>query len=173
MTAETDFSWVKMNAQGMLTHLWALAHQQAQAVPGADPALLVDAVMAEANAMHTAASKEDGRAAMWRVRIRLYRENDPDTLQADSDPDLSPDLPGTMVIDGLPKVGQALHRIAFLYHSQEGGDPALQGLDSESLKQRIKSLRPTLSRRGGSATWRVPYVVRAERWIARVDVCKA
>lgn len=124
------------------------------------------------------ATGPDGRAARWRVRVRLYSDARPSEPEADSDPDLAADKPGAEILTGLPAVAEHLRALATTFHGQ---DPV--GLDDATLLHRIKSLRPTLSRRGGDAVWRVPYMVTpAERfgqrgnlalqqkWLARVDI---
>lgn len=124
------------------------------------------------------AAGPDGRAVRWRVRVRLYSDARPNEPEADSDPDLAADKPGAEILTGLPAVAEHLRALATAFHGQ---DPA--GLDDATLLHRIKSLRPTLSRRGGDAVWRVPYMVTpAERfghrgnlamqhkWLARVDI---
>jgi hypothetical protein len=107
----------------------------------------------------------DSRAAMWRVRVRLYRKENPAEPEADSDDDLSPDAPGSTVIAGLPAVADHLMALAGGFHKCACG-----GLDEQTLRHRLKSLRPTLSRRGGNARWRVPYMTADGDWIAVVNI---
>lgn len=117
----------------------------------------------------------DNRAALWRARVRLYIEDRPNEPEADSDDDLPPEAPGTTTCQGLPAVAHLLAELAHGFHNA-----ACSGLDMATLRHRLKSLRPTLSRRGGDAVWRVPYEVAAkdkfgdgthvEKWLARVDV---
>lgn len=117
----------------------------------------------------------DGRAKEWRVRIRLYAKTNMDEPEADTDPDLAPDAPGTLLLAGLPQVANELARTAEAFHG------TVSGLGEQTLLHRLKSLRPTLSRRGGDAVWRVPYQVttregdftgesRVTEWLARVDI---
>jgi hypothetical protein len=118
----------------------------------------------------------DKRARKWRVRIRLYDMIADDTEpRADSDPELSPDQPGTLICAGLKGVVDTVLQLAVAYH----GTGALSGLDTETLDARIPGLRPTLSRRGGNAVWRIPYDTvrsfdptgqRKPAWLARVDL---
>lgn len=120
-------------------------------------------------------AENDARTAQWRVRVRLYNALRMDEPEADSDPDLPPDHPGQTVLNGLPAVAEHLAQLASTYHRQ-----SCAGLDHASLMHRLKSLRPTISRRGGDATWRVPYRIfqagafegdkREQEWLARVDV---
>lgn len=118
----------------------------------------------------------DSRAAQWRCRFRLYdtRRSDDEPL-ADSDPELSPEQAGTVVIAGLPAVGDMLAQMAVAFHR----GAALRGLSTDDLDRRLRGLRPTLSRRHGSATWRVPYDTEqtwragadhAGAYVARVDI---
>lgn len=117
----------------------------------------------------------DGRAAQWRCRFRLYDQRFPDEPQADSNPELAADAGGTMVISGLPEVAVELGVLACMFHAT----PLLRGLSQQELERRLKGLRPTLSRRGGQATWRVPYDTvesfterkdHVPGWLARVDI---
>lgn len=112
----------------------------------------------------------DGRAAAWRVRVRLYNDAHPGDAVADSDPDLPPGSPGETVLFGLPAVAEHLAELAEAYHA---GPCA--GLERETLLHRLKALRPTLSRNNGYGAWRVKYTTagKAQRevgWLARVDV---
>lgn len=118
----------------------------------------------------------DGRAQRWRVRVRLYNAARMDEPEADSDPDLAPERNGATILAGLPAVADHLAALASGFHKQ-----ACAGLDAATLRHKLKSLRPTISRRGGDAVWRVPYRVfqagdafhgesREQDWLARVDV---
>lgn len=125
----------------------------------------------------SALSDADGRQAKWRVRVRLYTAERPDEPEADSDADLAADKPGATIIAGLPSVAEHLAILATTFHAQ----PCL-GLEPDILLHRLKSLRPTISRRGGDAVWRVPYSIASrgqwepndlrakQNWLARVDV---
>ncbi len=114
----------------------------------------------------------DKRARHYRVRIRLYDQGDPDEPQADSDPELGPGEPGTVICAGLKGVAATVMQMAAAFHRTT----ALVGLDAETLEARIPGLRPTLSRRGGNAVWRLPYDTerategREPAWLARVDL---
>jgi len=110
-------------------------------------------------------SSSDARTAQWRVRVRLYREPQLTEPEADTDKEQAPDYPGETVIAGLPGVAEHLRELAIVYHG-----PVTAGLDAATLLHRLKALRPTLSRRGGDAVWRVPYTVSGAGWLARVDV---
>lgn len=117
----------------------------------------------------------DGRAARWRCRFRLYAAENMDEPAADTDPELPPDAPGTTIIAGLPAVGTELAELASLFH----GSAVLSGLSPEHIARGLRGLRPTLSRRGGNAAWRLHYdtletfrgtETRKRGWLARVDV---
>lgn len=118
-----------------------------------------------------AQAKLDQRTQRWRIRIRLYDEEQIGDPVADSDPELAPDKLGETVLNGLPAVAEHLAALAFGYHQVE-----CVGLDEATLRHRLKSIRPTLSRRGGDGTWRVPYATydkafdRDRKWLARVDI---
>lgn len=113
---------------------------------------------------------EDNRTVSWRVRVRLYRDGF-DAVQADSDPDTPPDQLGDTVLRGLPAVADHLQALALGFHDGAAIDGVtLGGLRIDVLLHRLKALRPTLSRKGGAATWRVPYTVAGAAWTARVDV---
>lgn len=107
----------------------------------------------------------DGRTNRWRVRVRLYDSAHPDDAAADTDPDLKPDEGGTEIIPGLPNVAGYVAEIAAGFHQI-----TCVGLDGPTMRHKLKGLRPTLSRRGGNAVWRLPYVVNAREWLARVDI---
>lgn len=116
----------------------------------------------------------DGRTAKWRCRFRIYDARNVDEPVADSDPELGAGEPGTMVIAGLPNVAATLAQIAVGFHQ----DRQLAGLSTDELSRRMRGLRPTLSRRGGEATWRVPYDSMetfnsrslTRGWLMRVDI---
>lgn len=110
----------------------------------------------------------DGRATKWRCRVRLYNMNRPDEAEADSDPDRPADAMGETVLGGLPAVAEWLAQLAHGFHA----GMEINGLDLTTLRHRLKALRPTISRRGGNAVWRVPYTVSDLGWMARVDVIR-
>lgn len=97
----------------------------------------------------------DKRAATWLCRFRIYSDRDGFTEpEADSDDDLDPGAPGTTLIKGLRAVGDYAVQLAAAYHDNPG---PLAGLSGEALDKKVAGLRPTLSRRGGNATWRLYY----------------
>lgn len=144
----------------------ALAGTHALPLAAAYGALVVDLRVRIAKRTATEES-QDGREAYWRTRVRLFKPGSKGEPEADSDPDLGADMPGSQVIAGLPGVAAYLLELATGFH----GGPCV-GLDMEKLKHRLKGLRPTLSRRGGNGVWRVPYHPGGAlgEWLARVDV---
>ena len=109
----------------------------------------------------------DTRGTARRVRVRLFPLGGPDTdPAADTAPDLPADQPGSMLVASLPAMAAAVAALCFHFHGVEG----VTGLDKADLDRGIRGLRVTLSRRGGEATWRLPYQVHGSKWMARVDV---
>lgn len=122
------------------------------------------------------AGLHDGRSANWRCRFRYYDQRQPDEPKGDSDEGMPADFPGEMIVTGLPNVARMVLDLARQVH----GTSALVGLTMPDLDRRLKGLRPTLSRRGGDAVWRIPYdtfetfnersVKRG--WLVRVDISR-
>lgn len=98
---------------------------------------------------------KDGRAATWLCRFRIYSDRDAfiEPL-ADSDDELDAGAAGTTRIKGLRAVADYAVQIAGLFHDNPG---PLVGLDGDTLDMKVNGLRPTLSRRGGNAVWRLYY----------------
>lgn len=121
--------------------------------------------------------EHDKRAVRWRVRIRLYDLAYSDTEpMADTEPELHPTDPGTWEAAGLKGVADLVIQLAMNFHHTT--EP-LKGLEPERIDAKIPGLRPTLSRRGGNAVWRLPYDTqrtwdatghRSPAWLARVDL---
>lgn len=107
----------------------------------------------------------DGRTNKWRVRVRLFDSVHPNDAAADTDPDLGPSESGVEIIAGLPNVAGFVAEIATSYHQT-----TCVGLDGPTMRHKLKGLRPTLSRRGGNAVWRLPYRAAEQEWLARVDI---
>lgn len=154
----------------------ALSLAETMPFPVAWAALVAEFIKRAKERSPQAIADADGRAARWRVRVRLYNDVRPDEPEADSDPDLPPEAMGVTILNGLPAVAEHLATLASVFHCQ-----APAGLDDATLRHRLKSLRPTISRRGGDAVWRVPYKIfqagdtfhgdtREQTWLARVDV---
>lgn len=115
--------------------------------------------------LRTQAVITDGRTNNWRVRVRLYAADRPNDVIADSDPNSRPDAAGNDVVNGLPAVAELVATLAQAWH----GAPCV-GLDSATLRHKLKGLRPTLSRRGGNAVWRLDYRTAISSYLARVDI---
>jgi hypothetical protein len=121
--------------------------------------------------------ENDKRAVRWRVRVRLYdMVSDDKSPAADSDPELGVEQPGVEICYGLKGAAEYINQLATAYH--KGPCP---GLDMETLEGKIPGLRPTLSRRGGNAVWRLPYDTartwsadpsHEPVWLARVDLVR-
>lgn len=111
----------------------------------------------------------DGRAQNWRIRVRLYDSAHGEEPVGDSDAELAAGEPGARVLNGLPAVALAVADDVAGFHERE----TVPGMTCEELVHRLKSLRPTLSRRGGNAVWRLHYQTDGLHMLARVDVEKA
>lgn len=120
----------------------------------------------------------DGRAQWWLFRVRLYDMHvNPDEPIADSDANLSADLPGATQVRGLWKVLSEAAAGAADYHA-----PAtLRGWTAEDQERKLRGIRPTLSRNRGRASLRVQYDTEASvtdardhtpRYLARIDILK-
>lgn len=120
----------------------------------------------------------DGRAALWRVRLRFYdMAGDLQQPLADSDPTLDGDQPGAVVLSSLNNVMSWIAEMATAYH---GGPCA--GMHSEALARPLRALRTQLSnRRDGTGTMKVRYTalhhgsfgaVSEKHMLARCDVVR-
>lgn len=115
----------------------------------------------------------DGRAEMWRIRVRLYDtsvSNSDPMAGADSDWGRPADAPGETVVRGLASVFKAAVEAAESYHGL-----GLYGLGPEVQELKVRGIRPTLSRNKGRGVMRIPYgtaSLAAERYLARVDILK-
>lgn len=141
------------------------------ALANTTPETLLNAVMGE---LFGEERRADGRAREWRVRARLYDyENGLNDPVADSDPDLSPELPGATIIRGMPAIIPWLGELASTYHGV-----ACPGLDRRTLRGKIGNLRTMMTNRGdGTGDFRADYQVvvggRIRDMRARCDVCRA
>lgn len=119
-------------------------------------------------------TENDARHAKWRCRFRLYNmAMATDEPEADSDPDLTPDKPGTQILSGLLAVAEEVIALAAAFHT----GTEIRGLEPVELDRKLRGLRPTLSRRRGNAVWRLHYGVAdtwrdgdKDGWLARVDI---
>jgi len=173
VTSDEQQQVIERHAEALSQALAEHAQEAAQEA-GVQPLAALEALR---KAMLRAAAGElDGRASYWRVRVRLYTAERLDDPVADSDPDALPDETGETVLRGLPAVAEHLAALAGGYH----GLPCV-GLDGATLRHKLRGLRPTLSRRKGTAVWRLNYttyevlagVERERAWLARVDIERA
>jgi hypothetical protein len=122
---------------------------------------------------------KDGRAATWLCRFRIYSDLDNFAEPiADSDDDLEPGAPGTTLVKGLRAVADYGVQLAVAFHNVG----MLSGLDDDTLDMKVNGLRPTLSRRGGNAVWRLQYNTpnsmkpgdpRHKCYLLRIDIERA
>lgn len=179
MTQQSDYeATVETKAQHIFTTLTQSAIEL-QSEFGHDVGSAQRVLMAAVRALvdERAGSGNDSRACLWRVRLRLY-DNDSvsDDPIADTDAERDPRMPGETVLLSLPAVAGWVAEMAASYHSAP-----CAGLDSNTLKRKLQSLRTQLSqKRDGTACWRIPYSVvhanailtRQLQCIARVDIVR-
>lgn len=99
----------------------------------------------------------DGRAGLWRVRCRIYTQDDgfKEPL-ADSDPQKPPGASGDTLLISLPAVVEWVRELAREYH----GNAVMTGLDKHSTTSRLKSFRTQLSaRKDGTGTLQLTYQI--------------
>jgi len=123
---------------------------------------LLDAIVKHKPIM--ARAERDKRTKRYRIRLFLYHPSG--QLIADTDPNLARELPGTTVVTSLPGVAEKLNDMVMTHYGQH----KLDGVDMPTLLHRVRSLRPTLSRKDGVATWRVPFKMDDMPWRVDVDV---
>lgn len=103
--------------------------------------------------------RDDGRAALWRVRLMLWRSGPQgqQDLFGDSDSGARYDqydvAPGLTTLRGLSAVADWARELCAQAHPHA----TIEGLSAEALALKIKSLRVALSNAGGRATWRLRY----------------
>lgn len=106
----------------------------------------------------------DGRSAIWRVRLMIWRTGPEgqEELHADSDPEAtfntSAVAPGSTLLNGLPTVVSWVRELATQAHPHG----ILEGLEEQVLLHKVRSLRVSLSNQGGECVWRLRYTVRPE-----------
>lgn len=121
----------------------------------------------------------DRRTKPFRCRFRIYDMlNHPDEPYADTGEGTPVDTPGSdeWIIDGLPAVATMAVSLARKAH----GPVQFHGLSSEDLARGLRGIRPTLSRRGGNAKWRLEYDTeetfsehtQKRGWLMRVDIIR-
>ena len=148
-----------------VSHAQDLVSEAGMAFPAAYDTLVSEFIRRVRQRTTAEVSDADGRSALWQVRVRLYNLARGDEPEADSDPDLAADKMGVTIIRSLPGVAEHVAALASAFHGA-----ACLGLDNATLRHRLKGLRPTISRRGGDAVWRIPYKIAAGEWLARVDL---
>lgn len=99
--------------------------------------------------------RDDGRAAVWRVRLTIWGGEGYQSQFADTDDGRPLDHDGATLLHGLPAVAEWVRELCAQAH------PAcsLDGLSEATLAGKIKSLRVSLSNQGGSCIWRIRYTV--------------
>ena len=102
-------------------------------------------------------SDKDARTIPWRARFRFYTYARPDEPSHDSDSELPPDAPGAEIFYGLRAVAASMVSYAATIH----GTSYLPGLMPDDVERTLRGIRPTLSRRKGSAVIRVGYDTEA------------
>jgi hypothetical protein len=108
----------------------------------------------------------DGRAAIWRARIRLYRADWDTEVIADSDPDLDPRENGKTLHITIPAM---IKWVVEFVENNSNGFPS--GLDSATMQRRTRSLRTMIStRKDGTGRMSLDYTVQGVDMIARVDI---
>lgn len=145
-----------------------LATHLSEAVGAPESKVMADVLDAVQAGRPVAAQLEgDKRAGYWRVRLRLF-SNGSGALEADSDPELPTDQPGATVVRGLPGVAEWAGDLLAAFHASRQEQAAW--LDNATVQKKLKSLRPTLSRTHGKATWRVDYQVDSAPWRALIEI---
>lgn len=151
--------------------IWSAIHQEAAALettvkiaPASTVPMLLRFLQEFSGGMHA-----DGRACLWRARLRLYVHDDPGNEPvADSDPDYPPEAAGTTVHQSLPRLVTWIVELASAYHKAP-----MAGLDEHTMQRRLRSFRTQLShRRDGTGVMRTEYTVNDRWYIMRCDVEK-
>lgn len=99
----------------------------------------------------------DGRAALWRVRLMVWKghsESDHE-LFADTDAPAHLDSPGSTLIQGLPGVAEWVWSMLQVAHP----DAVFQDLNLVTLKHKLRTLRVALSNQQGPCAWRHRYLI--------------
>ncbi len=137
---------------------------------GTTPDTLLKAVVSE---LLGEEDRHDGRARIWRVRLRLY-DYATGLIEpvADSDEGLEPHMPGETQIRGLAGVVDWIRELACNFHGV-----ACTGLDKRALRGKIGNLRTMMANRGdGTGVIRADYQVMVgetqRHMLARCDVQK-
>lgn len=99
----------------------------------------------------------DGRAALWRVRLKIYRglPGDRAELLGDTDDGKRLTETGATLLHGLPAVAAWTWDLIQTYHAGR----TIEGLSPEALRHRLRTLRVALSKQGCDCVWRLPYTL--------------
>lgn len=106
----------------------------------------------------------------WHCRIMLFDERG--ELQADSMPDAAAEVTPDVYCNTLANAGAWAREVASIFHTEQR-EPLPVGLDDETLRRSIMSLRVSLSRNGGQTWWRIPYTVNGASWRVMMRVERA
>lgn len=160
-------------ASGLLQQMQDSA-AEIEAAGGPNQAAAYADILRTVRTMHKTAGSPgalDGRTTAWRVRLQIFGPDG--SLEADSDADNGDiQAPGETIIHGVKPVADWAAAAALAFHA-ERGETVTSGLDQSLLYHKINSLRPTLSRNGGKATWRIPYVVgENEKWLVYIPIAR-
>jgi hypothetical protein len=154
------YDYVDALAEAVEREIWAtvptIAEQAGVTVPDALNAakrVLLDRIKA-IKPTHGVDYRDDGRAALWRVRMQIWEG---ESLFADTDE--GPPSPealsaqGKTLIYGLPEVARwALELIRSAHPEQP-----LDGVDEATLLGKLRTVRVALSNQGGACAWRIRY----------------
>lgn len=143
MTKQVPFAVIVSKLQNQILSLIATEADLA----GEHPETLRKAVL-EAIAADVSPDFRDGRAAPWRVRVRLYDAKDLTTAEADTDPELPGTEPGATEMYGLPRAATFAAETATRYHNA-----ACAGLQPAALNRKVSSLRTQLSNGKKDSGW--------------------
>lgn len=110
----------------------------------------------------------DGRAALWRARLRLYRAADNREPVADSDAGKDAGQAGETLHLTLPALCHWISELASNYH----GTPLI-GMDPRTLKSKERTVRTQMSlRKDGTGVLTIDYRSQDEDMIARCDIVR-
>jgi hypothetical protein len=107
---------------------------------------------------HAVDYQPDGRSALWRVRMTIWRGVQLDTLYADTDEGKPLEYAGATLIQGLPAVALWAWELIGAAHPGR----TISDLDQASVLHKLRSLRVALSNQDGACIWRLRYVVEPE-----------
>lgn len=154
------YDYVDALAEAVEREIWAtvptIAEQAGVTVPDALNAakrVLLDRIKALKPA-HGVDYRDDGRAALWRVRMQIWEG---ESLFADTDD--GPPSPealnaqGKTLIYGLPEVARWALELIRTAHP----DQALDGVDEATLLGKLRTVRVALSTQHGACAWRIRY----------------